>query len=121
MTLIAPTIIEKVAKNWRYIVAAVVVLVVIGLIIFARSCYTDYQWNKTDGELNQLEGNTANAQVDTWAAEQNKRDAEAEANKAAQDVQAARDEANAARNNTRPATVDEANRNRCIAYPERCK
>lgn len=121
MTLVAPTILETIWKHKRIAIGVGLLVFAIIAALFMRSCYDDYRWQKTNDELNKLESNTANSQIDVWADEQNKREANAAAENAAREVDKAREEANAARNNTKPATVDEANRNRCLAYPERCK
>lgn len=111
-----------IGKHWRRFAVGAGIIAVIVLIVYANSCYTNYLVDRTDQELNKLESNTANSQVDEWAANQNAKDAEKEANKASQASQNAKKEANNARHNSnKNVSFEEANRKRCEAYPEDCR
>lgn len=68
--------------NARIVAICGLGLLLILIIVGAKACYTNSQIEKTDKDLQKYEANTANSQVDLWAANQDAKDRERDAQKA---------------------------------------
>jgi hypothetical protein len=99
---------------------AVVILAALALLFGmgfgVKSCYTSTQINNTQEEINQGREQISNSQVDQWAANQNAKDREAEVKKAEQASKQAKQAANEKPKEN--VAFEEANKNRCEAYPQ---
>jgi uncharacterized membrane protein YhiD involved in acid resistance len=103
--------------NAKVVAVCGVGLLLIAIIVGVKSCYTSYQIDKTQDAINESKDEITNSQVDQWVEAENAKDAEKAARNASNASETARKEANKVKPQAN-VSIDEANKNRCKAYPQ---
>lgn len=108
--------IAAVRKHWRKILVGLGIVTLLVSILYIQNCRTNQQIENTQEEINQGREAISNSQVDQWAANQNAKDREAEVRRAEERSKKAKEAAKIEPKDN--VEFEEANKNRCEAYPQ---